>query len=544
MKLKNDNNKYEMAVREISANIENCFNNNQQLTLSKIMDIKIEVCRKHHINKIPRNSEILNYITASNLPSIRNFLKRRSVRSRSGVAIITAITRPFSCPHGTCIYCPGGVRFGTPQSYTRGSPAVEYGLARNYDPTRQVQDALNSLIRNGHDTSKIELIVLGGTVLAMPVEYQKWFIKSCYDALNGKVSNNLEDAIKTNEFAQNKCVGFTIETKPDWCKEKHIDMLLSYGATRVEIGVQSLRENILKIINRGHTLQDTIESFRIAKDSCFKIVAHMMPKLPYTTVEDDYDDLIKLVTDEKYMPDMLKIYPTLVIEGTALFGLYKSGKYTSYGDEELIEMLCKFKAFVPRWLRIMRIQREIPKEEIVTGVRSGNLRQIIREKMKEKRIRCNCIRCREVGFKISMGELESPPYIEDAKLKRIDYKSSDGREIFLSIEDDKTDSLFGFLRLRIPSGQEHRKEIKDKNASLVRELHVFGYVVPVGKDPIPSQQIQHKGIGSRLLIEAEKISKEEFDRKKQIVISATGTKQYYRRRGYCDDGPYMSKLLQ
>ena len=536
--------KYQIATREIAINIENYFRSSQQLTFSNIMNIKMEVCKKYQIDKIPRNSEILNYITTSNLPSIRNFLKRRSVRSRSGVAVITAITRPFSCPHGTCIYCPGGVRFGTPQSYTKGSPAVEYGLARNYDPTRQVQDALNSLLKNGHDISKIELIVLGGTVLAMPTDYQRWFIKSCYDALNGKVSENLEDALKINEYAQNKCVGFTIETKPDWCKEKHIDMLLSYGATRVEIGVQSLKENVLKFTNRGHTLQDTIESFRIAKDSAFKIVAHMMPRLPYSTAEDDYDDLVKLVTDERYMPDMLKIYPTLVIEGTALYELYKMGKYTSYSDEELIEMLCRFKSIVPSWMRIMRIQREIPKEEITAGMKSGNLRQIIRSKMKEKGIRCNCIRCREVGFKISMGELESPPYIEDAKLKRIDYESSDGQEIFLSVEDEKSDSLFGFLRLRIPSGREHRKEIKDKNASLVRELHVFGYVVPIGEDPIPSQQIQHRGIGTRLLMEAEKISREEFDRNKQIVISATGTKQYYRKRGYYDDGPYVSKLLE
>ncbi|MEM0117001.1 MAG: tRNA uridine(34) 5-carboxymethylaminomethyl modification radical SAM/GNAT enzyme Elp3 [Conexivisphaerales archaeon] len=536
-------NTYEIVLREIARSIEESFLKSERLTPSDIAKKKIEICRKYHLDRIPRNSEIIKYMSLSYLPSIRSLLKRRSVRSRSGVAIITAITKPFNCPHGTCIYCPGGVRYGTPQSYTKGSPAVAFGMARNFDPVRQVQDALENLKRNGHDTSKIELIVLGGTVLAMSHDYQRWFIKSCYDALNERSSQTLEEALKINEMAQNRCVGFTIETKPDWCKEEHIDMLLSYGATRVEIGVQSLREDVLKFVNRGHTLQDTIEAFRIAKDSAYKIVAHMMPGLPHSTLRNDYEDLVTLITDKRYMPDMLKIYPTVVVEGTALYQYYKSKKYTPYSDEELIDMLCRFKSIVPPWLRIMRIQREIPQEEVIGGIKIGNLRQAIRKTMKKRKIVCNCIRCREVGFKISSGELEEVPPVEDAKLRRIDYESSGGKEIFISLEDDKTNSLFGFLRLRIPSGMEHRKEIKDKDVSLVRELHVYGFMVPVGTEPTPNQQVQHRGIGSYLLSTAEKISCEEFDRKKQIIISATGTKQYYRKRGYFDDGPYVSKVL-
>lgn len=534
---------YEQILKEIALSLEASLIDSKSLTFSEMLNIKMELCRRYHLQRIPKNSEILQYIDQRYLPYISNLLRRRAVRTRSGVAIITAITKPFNCPHGTCIYCPGGVKEGTPQSYTKGSPAVEFGMKRDYDPSRQVLDAIDNLVKNGHDTSKIELIILGGTVLAMPIDYQRWFIKSCYDALNGKVSTSLEEAIKGNETAPKRCVGLTIETKPDWCKEKHVDMLLSYGATRVEIGVQSLREDILKFVNRGHTLQDTVDAFRIAKDSAFKIVAHMMPRLPGATVEDDYEDLVRLVTDSRFKPDMLKIYPTLVIEGTALYRLYKIGKYVTYDDDKLIDMLCRFKSIVPPWLRIMRIQREIPREEIVSGTKEGNLRQLIRERMKKMGTSCGCIRCREIGFKLSVGELESPPSIEDAKMKRIDYDSSGGREVFLSFEDQKTNSLFGFLRLRIPSGKEHRKEIKEEKASLVRELHVYGYVVPIGREPEASHQIQHKGIGSRLLEAAEKISKEEFDRKKQIVISATGTKLYYKRKGYVDDGPYVSKLL-
>lgn len=533
---------YELALKELAERLEWRLKESMNLDGKKLVNEKIYICKKYRLDRIPRNSEIITYLEHDSVLQL-GLLRRKSVRTRSGIAVVTVITKPYNCPHGTCIYCPGGVRFGTPQSYTKNSPAAVFGIERNFDPLGQVSDAIMNLEKNGHDTSKIELIVLGGTVLAMPREYQEWFIKKCYEALNGKESTNLQEAIKENEFAAHRCVGLTIETKPDWCKEEHVDMLLSYGATRVEIGVQTLQENIIRYVNRGHALEDTVNAFRIAKDSAFKTVAHMMPRLPLSTPKKDLEDLMTLVTDQKYMPDMLKIYPTLVIKGTALYKLYKLRKYEPYDEEELIDMLCKFKSMVPPWVRIMRIQREIPEDEIVAGVKTGNIRQIIRNKMLQNDVRCRCIRCREIGHKIATGELEFHPRIEDSELIRREYESSNGKEIFLSFEDKTTDTLFGFLRLRIPSGREHRIEIKGKFASLVRELHIFGQVVPVGKDSATSEQAQHRGLGSRLLAEAERISKEEFKREKQIVIASAGTKEYYRKRGYIDEGPYVSKRL-
>lgn len=502
-----------------------------------IWRVKLEVCRKHRIDRIPKNSEILDCLDSSQRSAFLSRLRRKKIRSISGIAVITAITRPFNCPHGTCTFCPGGVPSGTPQSYTKNSPAAAFGSARDYDPHRQVCDMLNFLNENGHDTSKIELILLGGTILAMPQRYQTDFVKSCYEALTGKQTASLEDAISENERASHRCVGLTIETKPDWCRANHVDTLLSYGATRVEIGVQSLRNEVLQFANRGHTINDTINAFRTSKDSSFKIVAHMMPGLPKSDPDKDLQDLTKLLEDEDYRPDMLKIYPTLVVEGTALHKQFQLGHYKPYNIDQLIEILCKFKTNIPPWIRIMRIQREIPKEEIAEGTRAGNLRQIVLEEMARRNLTCRCIRCREVGHRV-----ESTDHFGNIILSRTDYKASLGEEIFLSFEDQSTSTLFGFLRLRIPSGSEHRPEIKDQRAALVRELHVYGPVVPIGEKWFGSSQAQHRGLGSSLLLEAEKISR-EYSRKKLVVISAVGTREYYRKRGYANNGAFVSKSL-
>lgn len=500
--------------------------------------LKIEISREFKLKRVLKNSDVFPFLDDSSKDLFDDLIRRKSIRTRSGIAVVTAITKPFDCPHGTCTFCPGGVRFGTPQSYTTDSPAASFGLSRKFDPLAQVTDSLELLRKNGHDTSKIELILLGGTILSMPQDYQNEFVKLSYDALNGQSSECLEDAIMANENAMHRCVGLTIETKPDWCKEEHIDLLLSYAATRVEIGVQSLDDKILKAINRGHTVRDTYEALGVAKDSAFKIVAHMMPGLPGSYPEKDLQDLISLVDDPRLKPDMLKIYPTLVVEGTALYNQYKMGKYTPYELEALVDILSRFKRNAPPWLRIMRIQREMPRYEISGGVRAGNLRQIVLEDMKQKGYKCRCIRCRELGH--HPGERADFNRME---MERIYYDSSDGQEIFLSFEDRLTDSLFGFLRLRIPSGEEHRPEIRGKRAGLVRELHVYGSVVPVGKKSSQENQSQHRGQGTRLLEEAERIAKEEFKRKKLIVISASGTREYYRKRGYRDDGVYVSKVL-
>jgi elongator complex protein 3 len=525
------------ALQVLAKRLEKLANEADQLGLKEIWKIKLSICKEFGLERVPKNSEILQHLSFPTRRVLESKLRRKDIRTRSGIAVITAITKPFDCPHGTCTFCPGGVRFGTPQSYTKESPAASFGLSRDFDPVKQIKDSISILERNGHDTSKVELILLGGTILAMPNDYQTDFVRKSYDAINQSTSVSLPDAMNKNELANHRCVGLTIETKPDWCKEEHVDLLLSYGATRVEIGVQSLRNEVLRHTNRGHTVKDTFDSFSIARDSGLKIVAHMMPGLPLSDPEKDLEDLLSLIHDERLKPDMLKIYPTLIVEGTGLFNEYKLGKYKPYELQEIVEILIDFKKQVPPWLRIMRIQREIPNHEIADGAKAGNLRQLVLDEMRRRGVLCQCIRCREVGHKKGMITTPAP------KLKRLDYEASEGQEIFLSYEDEGSNILYGFLRMRIPSGKEHRDEIKEARSSLVRELHVYGTVVPVGEMTKSMEQTQHRGIGTKLLQESEEIARSEFNRRKHIVISASGTREYYRKRGYKNDGAYMSKSL-
>ena len=312
--------------------------------------------------------------------------------------------------------------------------------------------------------------------------------------------------------------------------------MLNYGATRVEIGVQSLRDDVYKIVNRGHTLVDVIEAFQTAKDAGYKIVAHMMPGLPNSSPKQDVEDFRQLFYDQRFKPDMLKIYPTLVVEKTGLFKMYMDGKYNAYSDDDLIDVIMQVKKMIPRWVRIMRVQREIASGDIVAGPKSGNLRQIVLNKLKAEGSKCNCIRCREVGLMRLKHDLD----LNDAKLLREQYKASDGEEVFLSYEDPVNDVLFGFLRLRSPSEKAHRPEVKD--CCIVRELHVYGQALQLGRRD--GMSWQHRGYGSMLMQEAESVALEEFDAKKMLVISAIGTREYYRKLGYTLEGPYMVKQLR
>jgi len=366
------------------------------------------------------------------------------------------------------------------------------------------------------------------------MDYQENIIKSCYDALNGFPSPTLEIAMENNQKAKNRNVGFTIETKPDYCKKEHVDLMLSYGITRVEIGVQSLHERVYKIVNRGHDYNDVIDSFQISKDSGYKIVAHMMPGLPTMTPNEDVNDFKKLFNDSNLKPDMLKIYPSLVLKNTPLYNDYLEKKYKPYTDEEMLHVLTEAKKMVPKWVRIMRVQREITPGEIQAGPKAGNLRQIVHKRLKDEGFSCKCIRCREAG--LSRKNMPS----ELLKLDREEYDSSSGREIFISFED-KDETIYGFLRLRKPSKLTHRDEITT-NSCIVRELHVFGKSIKIGERE--ENSIQHSGLGRKLMDEAEKISKESFDAKKLLVISAVGTREYYKKLGYSLDGPYMSKQLR
>ena len=520
---------FEVACLEISKNllaISNPTNHDVKREIKKI-------CIKYSLERIPRNYEILAEVKGPDFIKLQKALIRKPVKTASGVAVIALMPKPFACPHGRCTYCPGGIEFNTPNSYTGMEPSTQNAIANNYDPKKQIIDKLDHLLTYGHDSSKLELVIVGGTFLFMPRDYQINFIKSCFDALNGFDSLDLESAKKNNELAKVRNVGFTIETKPDYCKKEHVDWMLDYGITRVEIGMQSLHENVYKIVNRGHDLNDVIESFQIAKDAGYKIVSHMMPGLPTMTPQEDIDDFKKLFDDPAFRPDMLKIYPTLVLENTPLYNSYTEGKYVPYSDKDMLNVLTEIKKMILRWVRIMRVQREISSDQIIAGPKLGNLRQILQQNLKKQNISCKCIRCREAGLSVESVDLG------DMRLNSEEYKSSGGHEVFLSF-DDSNDRIFGFLRLRKPSNKAHRQEVT-QNTCIVREIHVYGKSLKLGERDKDS--VQHLGLGKNLMSEAEKISKEEFDAKRLLVISAVGTREYYRKLGYSILGPYMSKEL-
>ncbi|MFB5598651.1 MAG: tRNA uridine(34) 5-carboxymethylaminomethyl modification radical SAM/GNAT enzyme Elp3 [Nitrososphaeraceae archaeon] len=496
---------------------------------------------KFHLSTVPKNEDILLYLSQNN--PYKDFLLVKPSKTASGIAVIPVMPKPYECPHGKCIYCPGGIDYNTPMSYVGTEPVTRIAQSVNFDPYLQVKSKLEQLCRRGHNTSKIELVVVGGTFPFMPELYQKNFAKSCYDALNDSRSVTLEESIKTNETAKNRCVGFTVETKPDYCKKKHVDLMLEMGVTKVEIGIQVIDDHIYRLVNRGHTLLDVKESFKISRDAGYKIVAHMMPGLPGSNVQKDLESFQMLFENPSFKPDMLKIYPTLVLKHTGLYELYKKGKYNAYSEDEFIKIILEVKKIVPSWVRIMRIQREIETIDIMDGNKKGNIRQIILKKLKDNHISCRCIRCREPKLKQNM--LRS---IDDTTLKRIDYSASGGKEIFLSIETIDNKILFGFIRLRIIANSPSiRKELKDEHESareiaVVRELHVYGKLIGVG-DKNNTAYYQHKGLGLKLIKEAERIAKEEFHIKKISVISAVGTRKYYNKIGYIQNGPYVTKLL-
>jgi elongator complex protein 3 len=519
---------FSQACIEISQNLLSI----RDVTKSQIKSEIKQVCTKYALERIPKNHEILSTVSGNDYTKLQKILLKKPVKTASGVAVIALMPKPYACPHGRCTYCPGGIEFNSPNSYTGHEPSTINAIENQYDPKKQIITKLDKLVAYGHDPSKMELVIVGGTFLFMPADYQRNFIKSCYDALNGFDSSTLDEAKKTNETTPIRNVGFTIETKPDYCKAEHVDMMLDYGVTRIEIGVQSLQESVYKIVNRGHTYSDVVNSFQISKDAGYKIVAHMMPGLPTVTPEIDSADFRKLFSDDSLKPDMLKIYPSLVLQHTPMYDDYIQGKYTPYSDEDMIRVLMELKKNIPRWVRIMRVQREIGPGEIIAGPKSGNLRQIVLDRLKKHGESCRCIRCREVGF-------TSEPQ-QETTLHRENYTSSGGEEVFLS-HDDSLDRIYGFLRLRKPSDKAHRKEVTH-DSCIVRELHVYGKSLKIGERE--NGQIQHSGLGKSLMNEAEKIAHEEFDAKKILVISAVGTREYYKKIGYTLDGPYMAKKLE
>ena len=522
----------EEACGEIACNLLRAGSPSRRAVRAEIRS----ACAKYSLGRIPGNHEILARASGGDFARLRTLLLKKPAKTASGVAVVALMPKPYACPHGRCSYCPGGVGANTPNSYTGREPAAMNAIESRYDPKAQILSKIDRLVACGHDPAKLELVVVGGTFLFMPEGYRRGFVKSCYDALNGFDSATLEGAKEANERAHIRNVGLTVETKPDYCKAGHIDDMLEYGVTRVEIGVQSLREEAYGAVNRGHSFGDVVESFQLAKDAGYKIVAHMMPGLPAATPQGDIADFGRLFEDPALRPDMLKIYPCLVLRGTPLYDDYVSGGYRPYSDGEMVRVLTEVKRAVPRWVRIMRIQREIPAGEIVAGPRSGNLRQIVRENLRRRNLACRCIRCREAGLQGGRARGAGPG---DLAMNRTDYDSSGGREVFLSYED-QADRIYGFLRLRKPSAAAHRGEVAG-GAAIVRELHVYGRSVRPGTRDAGG--IQHLGLGRGLMAEAEKVAAEDLDAGRMLVISAAGTRGYYRSMGYRPEGPYMARGL-
>jgi len=499
------------------------------------------VAAKYRLRKVPSNSELIELLGDKERDKLLPILKNKVTRTISGVTIVAAMTKPYACPQPEpCAYCPGGPSIGTPQSYTGYEPAAMRGLQNKFNPHLQVTSRIRQLQAIGHSVDKVELIIMGGTFPASPLKYQRWFVKRCLDAMTDKKSASLAEAKKNAETSKTRNVGITVETRPDWAKEKHVNRMLDMGVTRVEMGVQNPDDAIYRLVGRKHTVDDVTEATRIMKDAGLKIVYHLMPGLPGSSPQKDLEAFKRIFADSVFKPDMIKIYPCLVLKNTKIYRTYARGKYEPYSTEQAANLTVEVKKTVPSWARIMRIQRDIPAPLIVAGVKHSNLRQLVQQKLETQNIRCRCIRCREVGHRTQIANLRLDP--GRVKILTTSYPASEGMEIFISTEEPENDVLIGYLRLRIPSEKASRPEIKAAPCSVVRELHVYGSLVPVGMHM--SRAWQHKGYGEALLAEAERITREDYNLKKILVISALGTKQYYRRFGYDYDGVYMSKSLE
>ncbi|MFA4833219.1 MAG: tRNA uridine(34) 5-carboxymethylaminomethyl modification radical SAM/GNAT enzyme Elp3 [Patescibacteria group bacterium] len=513
------------------------------------------------------NSDILkeyrNLIRQGKLkpkPALEKILRKRTVRTMSGIAPVAVLTKPFPCP-GKCAYCPS--EKGVPQSYLSNEPAVMRAIRCDYNPYLQVQMRLQALEANGHEPTKIELIVIGGTWSVLPEKYKYWYVKNCFAAANNfsqkstcppapgfgrrevksqkydpkakieKLKKELTKEQNKNEKAKYRLIGITLETRPDYINEKELWQMRKLGGTRVELGVQAIDNKILELNKRGHGVAEVAKATKLLKNFGFKVTYHIMPGLPGSTPAKDFKMFSQLFSDERFQPDQIKFYPTVVTRGSLLYKWWRTGKYKPYTDRELQNLITKCKKIVPPYVRIIRLIRDIPKESIIAGNTITNLRQI----MKDKGVKCNCIRCREVG--------DRPFTIKNPKLIIKKYRASGGTEYFISVETRLIASqhhassvLYGFCRLRLPNTAETRLIASLQNSAIIRELHVYGELVPVGN----AKKIQHAGLGKKLMLEAEKIAK-NYGSKKIAVISGIGAREYYKKLGYKLENTYMIKTL-
>lgn len=530
---------------KVIAEVVNCliasYEKGETVNLTKL---KSDVAKKYKVSKMPKLVQIISALPEKYKDSLAPFLKAKPIRTASGIAAVAVMSKPHRCPHialtgNICVYCPGGpdsdFEYST-QSYTGYEPTSMRAIRARYNPYIQTRDRVEQLKQLGHDCDKVEFIIMGGTFMSLPSDYRDYFIRNLHDALSGHSSADHKEAVAYSEQSKAKCIGITIETRPDYCLRSHVSDMLSYGCTRLEVGVQSIYEDVARDTNRGHTVESVAHCFAVSKDAGYKIIAHMMPDLPNMGYERDIESFREFFENPKFRTDGLKVYPTLVIRGTGLYELWKQGLYRNYNPSFLVDLVAKILSMLPPWVRVYRVQRDIPMPLVTSGVENGNLRDLALKRMKDLNLVCRDVRTREVGIQ----EIHNQIVPENVELIRRDYFANDGWESFLAYEDPKQDVLIGLLRLRKCGPQTFKKELKGP-CSIVRELHVYGSVVPIHtRDPT---KFQHQGYGTLLMEEAERIAKEEHKSTKLAVIAGVGTRNYYRKLGYEIDGPYMSKIL-
>ncbi len=499
---------------------------------SHLASFKRRVGKKYGIS-CPSNMELLKaYHGLLKKGSIKRcketekILITRPVRSLSGIVNLTVLTKPYSCP-GKCLYCP--IEKGIPKSYLSGEPAVERAKKLNYHPYRQVQKRIEMLKAEGHSTDKIELRVVGATWSHYNRQYQSWFIRKCFEAANNfpyekNKAVSLKKEQKRNERAKHRIIGISIETRPDFINQKEIKRLRQLGVTMVELGIQSVYDNVLKANLRGHKRKEIVSATRLLKEAGFKVLYQMMPNLAGSNLKKDRKMFEEIFDNDDFQPDLLKIYPCALLKQAPLYKLWQKGKYKPYKEKELIELIKAIKKITPSYIRIQRISRDIPSFFVVSGpAKITNLRQILKEMIKKENWHCQCIRCREIRENYSSQE--------KTYLFRKDYYASKGKEIFLSFENKKKTKLYSLLRLRITSN----------NKAIIREIHTYGILVPFSQK---TSAPQHQGLGKKLIKQAEEIAKEEFNLNQVKVIAGIGVRQYFRKLGYRLKDTYMVKKIR
>lgn len=522
------------AIKDLLQNYCKNIKNRADLEAAKRL-----VCKKYGLAAVLSSDILKEYrllLSQKKITSnlvLESALRKRSIRTLSGIAPVAVLTKPYPCP-GSCAYCPH--ESDVPTSYLSNEPAVMRAIRCGYNPYKQVALRLRALENNGHEPTKIEIIVIGGTWSYLPKKYKYWYILNCFKAANDyqKKKLDLKDLYpqklslkelqrllikeqKKNETAKYNIIGLTLETRPDYINEAELVEMRIFGCTRVEIGVQAVDDKILELNKRGHGVKEIVEATKLLKQFGFKVTYHLMPALPGATPAKDLKMFAQLFSDQRFQPDQIKFYPTVVTKGSLLYKWYQAGKYKPYSDKVLQKLIIDCKALVPPYVRIIRLIRDIPEESIVAGNKITNLRQI----MQAQGVKCNCIRCREVKD----GKIGA------AKINIIKYLSSGGTEYFLSADSRDGKTLYGFCRLRIDA--ENRVA-----PALVRELHVYGKLVSIGNQ----KKVQHSGLGKKLLAQAESLAKKN-KASKIAVISGVGVRGYYQKRGYQLEGNYMVKSL-